>query len=820
MFDIYRIIAVVFGIVFLASGAIPAAEKEIAVPIRVVERTGQVRTAEPVTVGVPVPRGMLKNVDTLKLVGPDGKDVPAQFSAATYWWHTAEGAKGEKSVKWIHVDFQADVPAKGESIYTLKTGGAGTAKGSPLKATLKDNSATVETGVMKFTVKGNKFNLIDEAWIGKHQIVKPHEGGIVLLSNLDGKDKNTVYSSIKSPAKVEIETVGPERVVIRVQGKLAKSDGNGPDTLLDYVCRVTAYKNKSYVVTELAYHNKHRQEDKGIRARIPMDGLMVDIPTTLTAPVQCALPKKGDPTQGTLSNPTDLMYVWAMKSDSVLFAAKQSDSATAKSVWAKEPGRLIASDAACTVGAGVRWFWQTWPKALEMNGAGRLAVHLWPNISREALKVPDEWANERSLHSRLIPQRANVYLGMSHTYRFFLSFAKKDDRTVSDQAWWKLTQPLRGVCPPAWYCEDTRAFGLIGSSTKERYEDDKWKMVSEYDTRLRTWHDFISYERPKKYYGSEDGFGEFNFGDHQNFDYNTGTDVALDLLWDNNYYGFPHACIIQFARTGDLAFLDTAVRFGTHLQDVDMMCDHPKANMVGCNRYSPSAQHIFADHSIAQQSFGGKNNQRVYASNTYNHFKNQSHFERWYLLGDRHALDMGLMSADFVVQRTTRSLSQGRSVGHGIVGSLSGWYATGDTKYLDAARSIVRAKKQFSRTKSGAWQDGIAAEGFMEYYLATGSVVAYEAAKRAGRAAYEKNNAAGSMLHAFALIAAHDGEEKALEFAINAKKGNFLTVGTPNKSWGSVMNFGNSLRNTGWFIWYLQKGERKVTEKKLPGWED
>jgi hypothetical protein len=434
--------------------------------------------------------------------------------------------------------------------------------------------------------------------------------------------------------------------------------------------------------------------------------------------------------------------------------------------------------------------------------------------------VPAEWATERCLHSRSVPTRANVYLGMSKTYRFFLSFDTDKAAPSATEAWWKLTQPLRGVCPPEWYCEATRAFGLIGSSTKELYNDAHWQVVIDYDARLAEWHKFISLERPKKYYGSEDGFGEFNCGDHQNFDYNKTTDKPLDLLWDNNYYGFPHACTIQFARTGDLSYLDTVVRFGTHLHDIDMMCDHPKADMVGCNRYSPSAQHIFADHSIAKQYFGGKKNQRVYASNTYNHFKNQSHFDRWYLLGDRHALEMGLLSAGFVVQRKTRSLSQGRSVGHGIVGSLSGWYATGDPKYLDAARSIVRAKKKFSRTKSGAWQDGIAAEGFVEYYYETGSTIAYEAAKRAAVAAHGRNNAAGSMLHAFAFATLHGEDQAIIEFALRAKKGSFLTVGKPSKSWGSVMNFGNTLRNTGWFIWYLQDGDRKVTAEKLPGWED
>ena len=158
-------------------------------------------------------------------------------------------------------------------------------------------------------------------------------------------------------------------------------------------------------------------------------------------------------------------------------------------------------------------------------------------------------------------------------------------------------------------------------------------------------------------------------------------------------------------------------------------------------------------------------------------------------------------------------------MGPAIVGVLSAWYATGEVKYLNAARVIVRARRNFSRTKSGAWQDGIAAEGFVEYYYETGSPMSYAAAKRAASTAYGKRNAAGSMLQAFAFTAAHEGKPEMLDFAIN-QKGGFLQSGHHKPSWGSVQKFANSLRNMGYFIWYLGKDERKVTSEPLEGWGD
>ncbi|MHC4916369.1 MAG: RIFT barrel domain-containing protein, partial [Planctomycetota bacterium] len=74
------------------------------VPLTVAERAGAARFDEPVTMGVPLPEGLVEDASRLALLGPDGKPVPAQFAAATRWYPG-------KSIKWVHVDFQASLAA-------------------------------------------------------------------------------------------------------------------------------------------------------------------------------------------------------------------------------------------------------------------------------------------------------------------------------------------------------------------------------------------------------------------------------------------------------------------------------------------------------------------------------------------------------------------------------------------------------------------------------------------------------------------------------------------------------------------------------------
>ena len=73
------------------------------VELSVVERQGVARLGEPVTFGVPLPKGELQNTQQVRLMR-DGAEIPAQFRATGLW-------RPDESIRWLLVDFQADIDA-------------------------------------------------------------------------------------------------------------------------------------------------------------------------------------------------------------------------------------------------------------------------------------------------------------------------------------------------------------------------------------------------------------------------------------------------------------------------------------------------------------------------------------------------------------------------------------------------------------------------------------------------------------------------------------------------------------------------------------
>ena len=152
--------------------------------VTAVKRPGVARANEPVSVGVPFPKGALKDEDVAKLAIYDaaGARVPAQFHVTDRWW------VHDKSVRWVLASFLVSVPADGRSVYTLKTGVEPEAAADPLKVEVVGTDdpkaidafydghiklqkgtpadrVTVSTGPLRFTVKRKGFNLFDEVWI-------------------------------------------------------------------------------------------------------------------------------------------------------------------------------------------------------------------------------------------------------------------------------------------------------------------------------------------------------------------------------------------------------------------------------------------------------------------------------------------------------------------------------------------------------------------------------------------------------------------------------------------------------------------------------
>ncbi len=250
---------------------------ESIVKLTVHESGGIDRVDEPVSGGVPLPRGLVKDVSQLRLIGPGGKQVPAQFSAINKW--ISDG-----SVMWLLVQSTASVKSGGTAAYELQKG-APVAKKSKLSVADGADAITVNTGKIKFRVSKKKFNLIDAAWLdangdGKYAadeqvIASERRGGSVFFL----KAKNETYTSSAGVSrKVHVEEQGGERVIIHAEGLHAPEGGKGYlPYCYGYDVRIRAYAGKPYVRISYALTSGHLP---GIGAPVCKE-LIVGIPLKL-----------------------------------------------------------------------------------------------------------------------------------------------------------------------------------------------------------------------------------------------------------------------------------------------------------------------------------------------------------------------------------------------------------------------------------------------------------------------------------------------------------------------------------------------------------
>lgn len=780
-----------------------AAWAKLDVPLLVAERDGEHRTTQPATSGVPLPAGAFtaKDIAKLRLVGLDGKEIPCQFTPTVLW-------PNDRSVRWVLLDFQVPAGAYTCKPVFLRDDGPAQPIDKPIVVTEESGRILVTTGPLRFAVKKSSFNLIDEAWLDDtgggqfddaHRVVAPGRGGGPWLWN-NGASQAAFrsYAALNDvDCQVTVEEAGPMRVAIKAVGRhLAHKPTSAPeDRLLDFVVRIHAYRGQSYL--KVHYVAECRQ-GTSIGQCSPVDKWNLVVPATLGKPEELTyrFGTEGTNVEGTFGRQDRAWLLCESPDRYELGGAAYHHSTTGVlegRAMATEPHRLGFVDLSGKdfgVMIGVRWFWENNPKGLIVGADGSVQAALWPSLGRKT-PISTGFVNER---------RANFFPGMSKTHELVLYFHGATKLGRLNEVYAMLRRPLFAMAEPSWYCEKTRGLGKMPSSDPTLYAADKRWIVTNYD------HFFEQNRRAllecRKFSYGIDAFGMFNFGDTVNHVEDGRRDKVgdrpdrTDVHWDNNYYRFPHCYIAQFARTGNLDMLELAEQASTHLQDVDILCWSPNAGFAGAPRYSAGLDHIRMNGS----------GDGVYQSDTYNHYKNQSLFERYWLLGDRRALDMGVISADYARGRKTAGLSQSRSIGHAIIGLLTAYETTLDPSYLAAAERIIENTRSFRKSGSGAWQDGIALEGHQMWYELTGDRRAIETVLGGVDAALAKRDLAGSLLQSVGFAYGQTGDEKYLTALVKGFNNNVRGRRTTS------IDFGNSFHSTGLALWYLTE--------KLPKKED
>ena len=201
------------------------------------------RHREPVSIGVACPRGEVTRSARWALTDQRGRPVPVQTTVLDRW--------GDGSVRWLLVEFHADVDADAASFYALAPGETGEGDAPGISIEHAGPAVRVATGAATFDVPrvGHAFlsavTVDGRPLLGSSSIVaEDHEG--------------TRYQF--SVGRVVFERTGSIRAVMRVEGALADRAGRA---WLDASVRMQFHAGLGTVRTELSITNPRAARHPG-----------------------------------------------------------------------------------------------------------------------------------------------------------------------------------------------------------------------------------------------------------------------------------------------------------------------------------------------------------------------------------------------------------------------------------------------------------------------------------------------------------------------------------------------------------------------------
>jgi|GEM_PF-2860379 len=200
-------------------GLAPGVNRSGRIPLKLPPRDDDKRSlAWPVRTGVPFPQGALDDPNKVRLL-VNGQPAPCQTSVRATW---GPGA----SIRWLGLSFIAQDP---DATYELEYGGASAPQpAQPVSATAKNNTATVNTGPLQFTV--TKAGLVSATLNGKRAVNGNDQTSPYLVD-----ESGTIYrTALSDDVTVEVEEAGPIQAVVRVTGWFASDKGNK-------LCKFTTY---------------------------------------------------------------------------------------------------------------------------------------------------------------------------------------------------------------------------------------------------------------------------------------------------------------------------------------------------------------------------------------------------------------------------------------------------------------------------------------------------------------------------------------------------------------------------------------------------
>lgn len=652
------------------------------------ERSGIIRANEPVTVGIPLPRGNVFHPAELYLLDPQNRLTPLQAQVLARW--------ADESIKWALLDFQANVGAKEVVQYQLgrmiELAAPVEHKGITVEHFL--STITVRTGSIVFLVNTKVFRPFDRVIVDGVELLEDGSSRTVLTDQVGAEYEPRIHH-------VAVETEGPLRVTLNMRGNLCDPQNSA---IADFIARLSFYAQSNVVELKFTVRNPKAARHSGGFWDLGDEGSIyfrdLSIHTILAAETQTEVEWTTHPSRPVERNACSRLEIYQDSSGGRNWQSSNHVNRFGK-VTTTFPGYRVTVDGIVIMegkratpiisvrtperklSGTIDKFWQNFPKALEARH-NRLSVRLFPHQCSD-------------LHE--------LQGGEQKTHTVFLQFGREHSLNwVQDR--------LIPRAAPKWYAE-SRAFPYLVPRNRHNGEETPLAQADDLvDKAIQGDNSFFDRREVIDEYGWRH-FGDL-YADHEAVCHNGHSPLVAHY---NNQYDGIYGAAVQYARNGDVQWHHLMSDLAKHVVDIDIY--HTQEDRSAFNgglfwhteHYTDVAS---ATHRAYSKANRGTRNPHLCGGGPSNEHNYTTGLLYYYLLtGDVAAREAMMGLADWVIKMDDNSRymlaffdrrptglcsatvsrdyhGPGRGCGNSINALIDAYIVTREQKYIGKAEQLIR----------------------------------------------------------------------------------------------------------------------------------
>lgn len=661
---------------------IPSDKAPLTIPVDL--RGPLPQAPQPITIGVPLPKGTWHNVDRATLRARNGRLIFCQTEPLARW--------SDGTIRWLLLDFVISGDDTGSAQLELDPGSAECAprENDPgVQVSTQDDVFIVDTGTVRFHVNRQKIRPMVQVRAAAALKQTLAEMKVVLVDSRGRRREAKVEQSA-------IETSGPVRTTLLLSG--AFSGGRG----IRFQCRTCFFGGTGLMRMRFTLHNSNRSRHRGGLWDLGDSGsflfreLSVELHTQRDTAKGIAWTAEPDRPEETLTE--GILEIYQDSSGGDNWQSRNHINRDGRipcrfrgyrvRTPQGETSGLRASPTISNRDGGLKWaaavpdFWQQFPKSIEWRET-QLSIGLFPS----------NWDDLHELQG-----------GEQKTHTTWLAFETDGPLSPAPLSW--VHSPVRPRLDATW----VRKSGVLPFFI-EADEVSDLRLKSYLEEALHGPRSCFAQRELIDEYGWRH-YGEI-YADHEALHFRGPQPVISHY---NNQFDIVYGAILQWLRTSDDAWFELFAPLARHVVDIDIY--HTQEDRAAYNgglfwhtdHYLDAATSTHRTYSIwnardrSDSYGGGPGAEHNYSTGLLN---------AYYLTGERDFRDAVLGLADWVIAMDDGSRNvlgliaaeptglasvcgapnaagPGRGAANSIRSLVDAWCLSHNRKYLAFAETLIR----------------------------------------------------------------------------------------------------------------------------------